>query len=521
MSNGVIAQLFSGRLDQELLRVVPPPEDDETLEILLSALDRFLEREVDGASIDRNGSLPESVLEGCKQLGLFGLIIPEEFGGFGLGARSYFKIMERVAARCGATAVTLGAHQSIGLKALLLAGSQEQKQMWLPACASGERIAAFALTEPEAGSDAASIKTRLVEEGDDLILDGGKIWITNGGFASLFTVFARLGDTIRAVIVPRELHGLSTGEEEKKLGIRGSSTTTVTFEGVRVPRANLLSGDGFRLAMEILNNGRGGLAAGTLGPARDLIGLAREHTQGRKQFGRSLSEFALVRQSLASMALDLAGIEALVDLTGRLIDAGAPHSLEAAAAKIYSSDALWRIADGALQLAGGAGYMSEYPYERILRDARINRIFEGTNEVLRLFVALKGVKGPAQELREIAAKPLLALPRLTARAWRRRKVALLDSSAASQQLAQSVRTLAASADLTLRRHRKAILERQCDLKRLADMAIECTAMAAMIVSGERYVEAFVDRGRRRVAAWAKELGRDLEHVARLVLEEAS
>ncbi|MCZ6787538.1 MAG: acyl-CoA dehydrogenase family protein, partial [Planctomycetota bacterium] len=245
MSNGVIAQLFSGRLDQELLRVVPPPEDEETLEILLSALDRFLEREVDGASIDREGHLPESVLLGCKQLGLFGLVIPEEFGGFGLGARSYFKIMERVAAACGATAVTLGAHQSIGLKALLLAGSQEQKQMWLPACASGERIAAFALTEPEAGSDAASIKTRLVEEGDDLILDGGKIWITNGGFASLFTVFARLGDTIRAVIVPRELHGLSTGEEEKKLGIRGSSTTTVTFESVRVPRANLLSGDGF------------------------------------------------------------------------------------------------------------------------------------------------------------------------------------------------------------------------------------------------------------------------------------
>ena len=525
MQDGLIAGLFQGRLNEALLRIEAPAQDEETMEILLQSLDRFLDKEVDGAAIDREGKIPQSVLDGCKQLGLFGLVIPEEYGGLGLGMRSYGRVITRVATYCGATAVTLGAHQSIGLKALLLAGTDEQKRQWLPACATGERIGAYALTEPEAGSDAGSLRTTLRVEGDQVVLDGGKIWITNGGIAGLFTVFARDGDEIRAVLVPRETPGVSTGPEEHKLGIRGSSTTTLTFDNAAVPRENVIAGDGFRLAMDILNSGRTGLAAGTLGPAQVLLDLARERATTRRQFGRTLAEFALVRQHLAEMTLDLAGMQALVALAGRLIDGGAPHALEAAAAKIYCSEALWQIADRAIQLAGGSGYMSEYPYERILRDARINRIFEGANDVLWMLVALKGLKQPGRELKAIASHPLTALPRLGARALRRMRVAPLQlengHQAAAQRLARAVKTLASSADATLRRHGKGVIEAQCDLKRLADMAIECTAMAAVLVEGSPYAEAFVERGLRRVERSAAGLGADRDAVAQLMLKDAS
>ncbi len=525
MLEGFIAGLFKGRLNEKTLRLAAPPEDEETMAVLLSSLDRFLERVVDAEAIDREGKLPESVLQGMKELGLFGLVIPEEYGGFGLGIRSYGRVLAKISAHCGATAVTLGAHQSIGIKALLLAGTPEQKAEWLPQCATGERIAAYALTESEAGSDAGSLRTKLVRDGDDVVLNGEKIWITNGGIAGVFTVFAREGDTIRAVMVPREAEGLTTGREEKKLGIKGSSTTTVTMSNVRVPAGNIVGDDGFRLAMEIINHGRATLAAGSLGPARRLVALASEHTRTRRQFGRTLAEFGLVRESLADMALDLAGMEALVSLSGRLFDGGGPHALEAAAAKIYCSEGLWRIADRAMQLAGGVGYMSEYPYERILRDCRINRIFEGANDVLRLFVALKGLQGPGAELKEIAKRPLLALPKLTARAWRRMRVEPLHLEnghrAAAQIVARAVKTLAASADATLRRYKKEVIEAQSDLKRLADMATECAAMAAILVEESPYADAFVERGMERVEHWARGLGTNSDAVAQVLLGEVS
>jgi len=526
MRNGLIADFFSGTIDQQLLTIAPPKGDEELLGLLLTSLDRFLERKVDAARIDREGELGEEVLDSMRELGLFGLVIPEQYGGLGLDIVSYGKVVARISAHCGATAVTLGAHQSIGLKAILMAGSEGQKRKWLPSLATGERIAAYCLTEAEAGSDAGALRTKMRRDGDQVVLDGEKIWITNGGIAGLFTVFAKdPNGTIRAVLVPRETPGITVGPEEKKLGIKGSSTTSVAFSNVRVPAENMIDGDGFRLAMDILNHGRASLAAGSVGPAQVLLDLARERATTRRQFGRPLASFTMVRETLADMALDLCGMQALVSLSGRLIDAGAPHQLEAAAAKIYCSTALWRIADQSLQLAGGVGYMSEYPYERMLRDARINRIFEGANGVLRLLIALKGLKGPGEELKAIAKKPLLALPRLTARAWRRMRVRAPQTDlhrAAAQQLASAVCALAHGADSALRRHGKKIFEAQADLERLANMAIECSAMAAVLFSDSAdYIDAFVDRGARRVSRWASDLGRDREDVARACLRSAS
>lgn len=507
----VCRPFFTGHLDPEALFPFPEVSADEaeTLEILRDSLRRFARERVDSRAIDQEARLPREVLDGLAELGVFGIIVPEEYEGFGASMTFYAKVFETLATIDGAIVVTVGAHGSIGLKGILQFGTEEQKRRFLPPLARGEQLAAFALTEPTSGSDAASIRSRAAwsEERGAWILDGTKIWITNGGTAEIFTVFAQTAverdgktvDRITAFIVPRSLEGVSSGPEEHKLGIRGSSTTEVHFEGVALPPDLVLGeiGGGFKVAMEVLNSGRLGLAAGCVGGMKLLLAEATRNALEREQFGRPIAEFELIQKKLAGMALEIYGAESIVYLTTGLVDRGAnDYSLESAICKVKASEAVWRVVNEALQIAGGMGYMKEYPFERYLRDARINLIFEGTNEILRLYTALSGLEGPGEQLKAVARAlkdPIKQLGLLTdyARDRARRALHRPDLPELHPAVAEIARPLpvwvaefAGAVEWALRRHGKEIVERQMVLERLANAVGDLFLMAAVISRAE-------------------------------------
>lgn len=384
---------------------------------------------VPSAAIDEQHAIPAAVLDGAKELGLFGLQIPEEFNGLGLTNTAYSRVAEEIVMD-PSLAVTLMAHQSIGLKGILLDGTPEQKAKYLPKLATGEHLAAFCLTEPTVGSDAAGVKLLATPspDGKGWVLNGQKMWISNGGIATIYTVFARTvapdgSNKMTAFIVDRSApgsKGLVPGPPEKKLGIRGSNTVVLNFDNVFVPSENVLGEvhSGFRVAMRILNNGRFGMGAATGGGIRRLIGLAGEYAKNRPQFGRPISEYGLIQEKFARMAADAYAIEAMSYATTALIDGpGLDMSVEAAACKIYGSEAMFRAVNDCIQILGGMGFASggAYPFERLMRDSRILLIFEGTNEILRLFIGLTCIQAPGAELKDMSAKlknPLTALPLL-------------------------------------------------------------------------------------------------------------
>ncbi|CAN5136198.1 acyl-CoA dehydrogenase family protein [soil metagenome] len=506
---------FLGHIESDLLFPYPEMEADEaaTLGILRDSLERFAADHIDSRAIDAAGRLPRIVLDGLADLGVFGIVVPEAYDGIGASETFYAKVFETLAALDGAVVVTMGAHQSIGLKGILEFGTEEQKRRFLPPLARGEQFAAFALTEPGAGSDAASIRARAVYDParDVWVLDGTKIWITNGGFAEVFTVFAQTAverdggtrDRITAFIVPRSLDGVSSGREEHKLGIRGSSTTEVHFESVVVPADHVLGevGQGFKIAMEVLNSGRLGLAAGCVGGTKHLLAAATRHALEREQFGRPIAAFELIQRKLAGMALDAYATEAMVYLTTGLVDRRTEdYSLESAICKVYCSEAVWRVANEALQIAGGMGYMQEHPFERYLRDARINLIFEGTNEILRLYTALAGLEEPGAHLKAVAEAlrdPIHRLGLLTDYARERARRAIgrpeipdlhPDIARIAAPLPEWVAEFAGTVEWALRRHGGEIVERQIVLERIAGAAIDLYRMAAVI--------ARADQGRR-------------------------
>jgi acyl-CoA dehydrogenase family member 9 len=384
-------------------------EEISNLELLIDSLSKFLKSyEKQFIEFDRLGEQSSEFIAELRNLGLFSLIIPEAYGGLGLSAKAYAKVLETITRYDGATALTVGAHSSIGLKGVLLFGSEDQKQLYLPRLASGELIAAFCLTESEAGSDVASLRTTATKaENGGWHLNGEKIWITNAPIAGFFTVFARTGDLgskgISAFIVERDSSGLTTGLKEDKMGIRASATGSVFFNNVYVPAENLLGeeGQGFKQAMMILNNGRSGLGGGCIGSMKRCLALSLEQANNRKQFGNSLKSFELIQSKLANVAATIFATEAMVKLIATYIDNEASdYSLEAAASKVFATDRLWSVAYESLQIAGGNGFMKEYPYELITRDARINMIYEGTNEILRLFIGFKVIELVGNKLKE-------------------------------------------------------------------------------------------------------------------------
>jgi acyl-CoA dehydrogenase family protein 9 len=514
--------LFHGVVAEELIYPYPELSRDErdNTNMILESVRKFIETSVDPVKIDREQTIPKEVLDGMKDLGLFGMIIPQEHGGIGLSASSYARVIQEIASYDASLAVTLGAHQSIGLKGILLFGTEEQRAQFLPKLASGEKVAAFALTEPSAGSDAAAIQTRAeaLSDGSGYTLNGSKIWITNGGFADVFTVFARTSapdagqkPRITAFIVERGM-GVKNGPPEHKLGIRGSSTTEVFFEDVRVPTKNILGevGRGFKVAMEVLNSGRLGLAAGSVGGAKRLIKMAVDRVQERKAFGRPIGEFGLIKDKIAVMMADTFAMESMTYLTAGLVDGKvSDYSLESAICKVYASETLWRVVNETLQIAAGIGYMQEYPYERTLRDSRINLIFEGTNEILRCFVALSGMQGPGKELAEVVRamrEPIKGFGLLSDFAVRKARSALrrermtrahpvLNREAVIFE--EYTAELSKQVDKVLRKHGREIAEMQYTQKRVAEMAIELYAIASVLSRTTRAIEKRGEEGARR------------------------
>lgn len=492
--------LFLGEIRGEVLLPFPTisPSEQETLRFVIESIDKFMgEKGEDYRRFDVAGEQPSEYVEELKSLGLFSLIIPEEFSGLGLSNSGYARVLQQTSRYDASTSLTIGAHSSIGLKALLLFGTAEQKAKYLPRLATGELIAAFCLTEAGSGSDAASVKTHAVKNPDgSWVLNGEKIWITNGGTAGFFTVFAKTegdGGKMTGFIVERDWPGVSTGPKEDKMGIRASCTTTVRFDNVRIPPECVIGeeGKGFKVAMAVLNNGRTGLGGGCVGAMKRLIELSVAQATQRKQFGKSIAEFQLIKDKIATMTALCFASESIVSVVGHLIDSGSDDfSVEAAISKVFVSEALWTVADEALQIAGGNGFMREFPYERVVRDSRINRIFEGTNEILRLYIGLSGIKDPGEALKDVARglkgifnDPIKGFGILTDYAskkvgqltpiGRQRFVGLEDSLAGDAHIfEQGVAKLAQAVEATLSRYGKGIIEQQLATRRLADVAID-------------------------------------------------
>jgi acyl-CoA dehydrogenase family member 9 len=536
--------LCLGDIEEDVLLPFPeiPSKDAETLRQVIASMAQLLgPKEKDFRAWDVAGELPASFLEELKQFGLFGMVVPEEFGGLGFGSAAYSRALQELSRYDGSVAATVGAHQSIGMRGLLLFGSPEQKRRWLPKLATGEMVACFCLTEPGAGSDAAAVKTTAVRDGDAYVLNGNKLWITNGGLASFFTVFAKTGKPdergkLTAFIVTKDMAGVSTGPHEDKMGLRASSTTAVFLDNVRVPLDHLLGeeGKGFKVAMRILNNGRSGLGGGCVGGMKKMIELASKQAKGRVQFGKPISDFGLIKQKVGHMVVETYAAEAAVDMVAGLSDQGyEDYAVEAAISKVFATEALWRTTDEALQVAGGNGFMREFPYERALRDCRIFRIWEGTNDILRLFIALTAMNDVgakltdlATGLRDVLADPIKGFGLLSDYARRRASLAtnvgrgkgvftrlhpaLRDSA---EVFEDATRDLATAADRILRKHGKRIVEMQFATRRLADIMIDLFVLACVLsrvdssvkrvgvekaVHEQEILEVFAGQVRRRV-----------------------
>ena len=494
-------------------------------------------------------------MAGLAELGAFGMTIPEAYGGYGFSASAYCRVTEEIGRTDASLGILIGGHQSIGLKGLILYGTEEQKKKWLPRLATGEMIAAFALTEPGAGSDAASIQTTAVydEKTDSFVLNGSKHWISNGGFAEFFTVFAKdVGlpekdehRRITAFVVTKDLGGVTPGKEERKLGLKGSSTVPVELQDCRVPAFHVLGerGQGFKIAVEILNTGRTSLGAGCIGGSKIMIREAARHATQRRQFGTRIADFEMIRAKFARMVVSTYALESMVYLTAGLIDRGLDdYSLEGACCKVFGTEAVWHNINDALQIAGGNGFMEDYPYERALRDSAINMIFEGTNEILRVLIALSGMRDVGEDLKEIGRAlkaPMSSLgvlsdyaaKKIRAYATPARLTKIAPALAAEGELVAKYSRAAGSAvEILLRKYGKGVIEKEYHQERLANVAIDLYASVAVLsratasiaargldASAEdvRVARSFIQGAKYRMVGHLKEMdkNRDAEQTA--------
>ena len=352
-------------------------------------------------SIDENHKVPDELLREMKEMGLFGVPFPEEYGGSGLGWRAQIAMTEEIAKYEGSIPSIIGAHTTIAANAIFVAGSEEQNLKYLKPLAEGRYLGAFALTEPGAGSDAAGIQTRAVKTDGGWVIDGRKCFITNAPSADVFIVFASTDSTkgsrggITAFILEKGTPGLSIGKIENKMGIRGSETSDVILENVNVPDSQVLGevGQAFKIAMRVMQNGRLNIAAIALGMAKGAYELALNYARERKQFSTSISNFQSIQNKIAEMKMNIFAIETMLEKAINLMEEGKPFNLEGAIIKAFASEKADWIINEALQIHGGYGYMKDYPLERKLRDARINRIFEGTSEIQRIVIAKEVLRG--------------------------------------------------------------------------------------------------------------------------------
>jgi acyl-CoA dehydrogenase len=374
--------------------------DPDSFDLLLSTLRRFVAERLRPleAQVGEEDEVPDALVAEMKEMGLFGLSIPEEYGGLGLSMSEEVRVALELGRTSPAFRSVFGTNVGIGSQGLVMAGSDAQKAQWLPRIASGEIITSFALTEPGAGSDSASVQTRAVRDGDVYRLSGTKRYITNADKASLFTVMARTGEAgakgVSAFLVPADLPGLSIGKPEKKMGQQGAHVCDVNFDEVPVPAANRLGeeGEGFKIAMRVLDRGRLHIAAVCIGVAERLIADAVAYALERQQFGKPIADFQLVQAMIADSKTETMAARALVIEAARQKDAGEGIVLEAAAAKYFASETVGRVADRAVQIFGGAGYIADYGIERLYRDVRLFRIYEGTSQIQQLVIARETLK---------------------------------------------------------------------------------------------------------------------------------
>src|SRR3954453_1622340 len=379
--------LMLGEIHEDLVFPYPIPDRDEVEKVraLIAGFRDYAEKHIDPVEIDRTGNIPDQTYRDLGELGLMGLYVDEKYGGQGLSQTGYARVFEAIGQVDGSLTIGMGVHQSIGFKGIHIYGSDEQKERLLPDLATGRKLAGFALTEPNAGSDAYNIESRAVQQPDgSWVLNGEKRWIGNGCRGDVLTVFARAEladgkDSHIALLVEKGMEGFDqSGPRYETMGLHGNHLCPVRFNDVRVPAENVLGepGEGFHIAMQILNNGRIGLGTGSVGLSKKLIDLAIAHVTTRRQFGKTLSEFDMVEEKIGWMVSYLFGLESMAYLTTGLIDAGIEdYTVESAVAKITGTEFVWYLANRAMQLKGGEGYMRTEPYELIMRDIRIFPIF--------------------------------------------------------------------------------------------------------------------------------------------------
>src|SRR4051812_23720204 len=405
---GFAKGLFLGRFVSDWIMPYPriPAAQQIELDKSLAEVRQFLDEDLDPTAIDRQADIPRVVIDGLGRVGVLGMTAPKEFGGHGFSQMANCRILEEIGRRCASTSVFVNAHHSIGIRALLLFGTHAQKQTWLPRLVTGEQLAAFALTEEQAGSDAANVQTqaRPSEDGSHYILNGEKRYITNASIAQVLTVMARTPvpgsdkTSITAFLVTPDMPGFSMLEPRMaKMGIRGTATGRFALRDVRVPKENVLGplGKGLRVALTVLDFGRTTFGACCTGAAKTCLQMAIDHVKSRKQFNKTLADFHLVQKKIANIAANAYAMDAMTTATASFIDRGLEdYMLETAMLKVFTTERLWEIIYETFQVHGGAAYFNDLPLERMVRDARINQIGEGANEVLTSFIALVGMRAP-------------------------------------------------------------------------------------------------------------------------------
>jgi len=368
----------------------------DELNMLREMVHKFTEQEIKplAQQIDVEGEIPQDLINQMAELGFFGICFPEQYGGAGAGELGYCILSEEVSRGSASITVLIGAHASISAMSIYLDGTEQQKKKYLVPMAQGKMIGAFALTEPNAGSDAAAIETTAVRDGNQFVINGNKIYISNGSIADVIVVFAvtdkALGahGGVTAFIVEPDYPGFKLGREEDKMGIRGTHTSELIFEDMRIPAENVLGqfGAGFLTAMKALDRGRLGLGAGCLGSAKEVLAMSTKHAKERIQFGKPIAENQAIQWMLADIAIEIYAMESMVYRTAWMCDHGMRFSRESAIVKAFCSEKSDQIIHRAIQIHGGIGYMKDFPLERIYRDSRINLIFEGTNEIQRMII---------------------------------------------------------------------------------------------------------------------------------------
>src|SRR5438034_9283789 len=511
---GFVKGLFQGHFVSDWVMPYPriPAAQQTELNQTLSELRKFLDEHLDAPEIDRQADIPRDVIDGLGRVGVLGATAPPEVGGRGFTQMANCKILEEIGRRCASTSVFVNAHHSIGIRALLLFGTHEQKQKWLPKLVTGEQLGAFALTEKEAGSDAANVQMTATPsaDGSHFILTGEKRYITNAAIAHVLTVMARTpvpgkdGKTaITAFLVTPDMPGFEILEARmSKMGIRGTATGRFALRDVRVPKENILGppGKGLKVALTVLDFGRTTFGACCTGAAKTCLRLAIEHANVRRQFSKTLGEFELVKKKIARIAADAYAMEAMTTITASLIDRGLEdYMIETAMLKVFTTERLWKCINDVFQIYGGSAYFTDLPLERMLRDARINQIGEGANEVLTSFIALVGMRGPGMEFKEIYDTMMKPSRDRMSKAWTAGKnrlsatIRVPDVPVQSEQLGAQARQLGRliwrfnfAVNRALITYREAILDMQLVQGRIANAAMDLFASTCVLsrIDGE-------------------------------------